>query len=184
MVSWHGLKPGDTISNDQLCDIFQCSPQGGMRRSKKKNSLIIVSNHVESLYDDRWIGNVLHYTGMGRLGDQSYTYMQNRTLYESYRNGVEVYLFEVFKTKEYTYRGRVELAESPYQENQLDDEGRMRKVWIFPVRLIDNGSIYQPPEELLNAVKEIHEKKAKRLSTQELRELITLEKPLLGGKAQ
>ncbi|MGF9907081.1 hypothetical protein [Brevibacillus porteri] len=47
-----------------------------MRRALKTNSLIIVSNHVESLYDDRWINDVLHYTGTGRRGIKiiNYTY--------------------------------------------------------------------------------------------------------------
>jgi len=168
-MGWHGLKPGDTINNDQLCNTFQCSSQGGMRRSLKKNSLVIVSNHVESLYDDRWVGNVLHYTGMGRIGDQSHTYMQNKTLYESTSNGVEVHLFEVFKAKEYTYRGQVELVDSPYQEVQPDDEGSMRKVWIFPVKLTDDGKVYQPSDDLINAVNEVKEKKARKMNMEDLR---------------
>jgi hypothetical protein len=45
-----GLKPGEEINNGRLCDIFKCSPQGGMRRSKKTNTLVIVSNHIESIY--------------------------------------------------------------------------------------------------------------------------------------
>jgi 5-methylcytosine-specific restriction protein A len=87
------LEIGTTLNNDQLCDIFKCSPQGGMRRSKKTNSLVIVSNHVESIYDDRWLKNILHYTGMGQKGDQRLDYAQNKTLAESDRNGVAVYLF-------------------------------------------------------------------------------------------
>lgn len=79
-----------------------------------------------------------------------------------------MYLFEVFKTKEYTYRGRIELAKSPYQENQPDDEGKTRKVWIFPVKLMGDGNEYQPPEELVHAAKGSHEKKAKRMSNQAL----------------
>ena len=49
------LKRGQVINNDQLCEIFKCSPQAGMRRSLKTNSLVLVSNHVASIYDDRWI---------------------------------------------------------------------------------------------------------------------------------
>lgn len=36
-----------------------------MRRSKATNTLVLVSNHVESVYDDRWEGDIFHYTGMG-----------------------------------------------------------------------------------------------------------------------
>lgn len=61
-----GLAPGQEIDNSRLCDIFQCSTQGGMRRSRKTNTLVIVSNHVPSIYEDRWDSNdVLHYGGMG-----------------------------------------------------------------------------------------------------------------------
>lgn len=36
MVFNPGLEPGDIITNDKLTDIFGCSSQGGMRRSKKQ----------------------------------------------------------------------------------------------------------------------------------------------------
>jgi 5-methylcytosine-specific restriction protein A len=42
--------------------------------------------------------------------------MQNKTLAESDRNGVEVHLFEVLVPTEYIYRGLVSLAGKPYQE--------------------------------------------------------------------
>lgn len=168
MLSWHGLRAGDTINNDQLCSIFKCAPQGGMRRSLTKNSLIIVSNHVESLYEDRWVDDVLHYTGMGQSGDQSKSFAQNKTLDESNINGVEVYLFEVFKQKEYTYRGRVELAEEAYQENQPDDTDRIRKVWVFPVRVTGEERHYQPSKELVDKVRQQLEKKAKKMSIKNL----------------
>ncbi|MBD7970410.1 HNH endonuclease [Paenibacillus sp. Sa2BVA9] len=168
MLSWHGLRAGDTINNDKLCSIFKCAPQGGMRRSLTKNSLIIVSNHVESLYEDRWVDDVLHYTGMGQSGDQSKSFAQNKTLNESNINGVEVYLFEVFKQKEYTYRGRVELAEEAYQENQPDDTGSIRKVWVFPLRVTGEKRHYQPSKELVDKVRQQHEKKAKKMSIKNL----------------
>jgi 5-methylcytosine-specific restriction protein A len=33
----HVLKTGDILSNDQLRELFKCSPQGGMRRALKTN---------------------------------------------------------------------------------------------------------------------------------------------------
>ena len=41
-----GLKIGEEINNDRLCEIFLCSGQGGMRKSNKTNTLVIVSKHV------------------------------------------------------------------------------------------------------------------------------------------
>lgn len=53
-------------------------------------------------------------------------------------NGVEIHFFEVLKPKEYTYRGEVQLAGEPYQEPQKDRDGRQRKVWVFPLRLLNS----------------------------------------------
>jgi len=47
------LKPGDIISNKELCNVFKCSPQGGMRRSLKTNILVLISDHTKGVYDDR-----------------------------------------------------------------------------------------------------------------------------------
>ena len=43
---------------------------GGMRRSKTTNTLVIVSDYTKGIYHDKWIGGALHYTGMGKNGDQ------------------------------------------------------------------------------------------------------------------
>ena len=51
---------------------------------------------------------------MGQTGDQNLDYAQNKTLYESGDNGVEVHLFEVYKSGEYIYQGIVNLAGEPY----------------------------------------------------------------------
>ena len=102
------LKPGDIINNQRLVSIFKCSPQGGMRRSHETNTLILVSDHTKSLYDDRWIDNIMYYTGMGKKGDQSLDFAQNKTLAESRSNGVQIFLFEVFKEREYTFIGEVQ----------------------------------------------------------------------------
>lgn len=129
------LRKGMVLTNNQLMEVFGCSGQGGMRRAHKTNSLVLVSNHTKSIYSDRWVGDVLHYTGMGQSGDQSLQFAQNRTLNESRYNGVSVYLFEVFQQKKYTYIGEVELADKPYLEVQLDSDRKERKVVIFPLKL-------------------------------------------------
>ncbi len=105
------LKPGTVLDNAGLCEYFGCSPQGGMRRSLKTNTLVIISNHVESIYEDRWIGDELHYTGMGQVGDQELK-SQNKTLAESHTNGVSVHLFEVFTDKELSTRALLRLSVS------------------------------------------------------------------------
>jgi len=156
------------IDNNQLTDIFRCSPQGGMRRSHKTNTLVIVSDHTKSIYEDRWFDDVLHYTGMGLRGDQQIDYAQNKTLSESRENSVEVFLFEVFEQGHYLYRGPIELAEEPYQEDQTDQEGRLRKVWIFPVRVIGKSASFEVPVRTVLKKQEQREKIAQRLTDEEL----------------
>ncbi|HHC6637484.1 TPA: HNH endonuclease [Vibrio parahaemolyticus] len=97
---------GTKLNNTELCDAFGCSPQGGMRRAHKTNTLVIVSNHIKSIYDDRW------------------------------SNGVAVHLFEVFKDQEYTYVGEVVLDDEPYSEVRDDEECKPRQVYIFPLKLV------------------------------------------------
>ncbi len=131
------LKHGDIISNHQLQTIFRCGSQGGMRRSLRTNSLVLISDHTRGCYYDRWQDGCFHYTGMGLKGDQDLNFAQNRTLAESRHNGVAVFLFEVFTKGQYTFIGRVALAGEPYQEIQPDQGGQNRKVWIFPLKILN-----------------------------------------------
>lgn len=110
-----------------------------MRRSKRTNTLVLVSDQTK-IYRDCWKGTVLHYTGMGLLGEQNFDYMQNKTLYNSNVNGVVVHLFEVFEPKKHTYQGIVELVETPYLDQQKDQDGQERIVCIFPLRLVELGN--------------------------------------------
>jgi 5-methylcytosine-specific restriction enzyme A len=163
-----GLKPGDKVTNDVLTDIFKCGPQGGMRRSHKTNSLVIVSDRTRGIYEDRWVGNTLHYTGMGLDGDQKLDATQNRTLNESTKNGVSVYLFEVLESGNYIFQGPVHLSGNPYQETQPDIKDRSRKVWIFPLSLKGGATPYPLPEPIVLKNREQHVREAKRLSDAEL----------------
>ena len=166
------LQVGQEIVNGQLCHIFKCSTQGGMRRSHETGTLVIVSKHIDKKYDDRWIDEkTLHYTGMGLQGDQSINSSQNQTLNESATNGVDVHIFEVFEKGKYTYRGRVFLLDHPYQEQQPDENGNIRNVWMFPLRIIDDSDFHIPFQKQLT-VFESKEKEAKRLSDNELRKRI------------
>ena len=127
------LKIGKQYSNQELMNIFKCGNSGGMRRSHRTNTLVLIFDH-NKMYDDNWEDNVLHYTGMGKNGDQVLDGNQNRTLYDSRTNGVELHLFEVFQEGKYEYQGQVELAGDPYQDTQRDDRDILRKVWMFPLK--------------------------------------------------
>lgn len=151
------LSPGDVLRNADIERHFSVSNQGGMRFNKKSNTLVLISNAYAGPYRDRWKEGVLHYTGMGRLGDQGIGFMQNKTLAESRKSGVCIHLFEACVEKEYTYLGQVELFGNPYQDEQADSEGKQRKVWVFPLRKRDNRHILiaadRPGYHLKEAIK-------------------------------
>jgi len=159
------------LSNNELCKTFQCSPQGGMRRSHETNTLVLVSNHVKSIYDDKWKGDVLHYTGMGSKGDQSLEFMQNKTLNESRETNIEVHLFEVFEEKKYFYQGKVRLKSNSYHESQTDENGETRKVWMFPLEILDN----KPSRidfKIIESVRLAKEKKVSKISSMALKQMV------------
>lgn len=155
------LQINDVVNNQELQKIFLCAPQGGMRKSNRTNTLTLISDKTK-LYEDRIIGDIYHYTGMGQSGDQKMS-GQNLTLAESNHNGVEIHFFEVMKPKEYTYRGLVQLAGEPYQDKQADQFGKQRLVWIFPLKLKNKQATFAKPSgkienhELLAEYKEIQQ---------------------------
>ena len=164
-----GLKPGDTVNNHRLAELFKCSTQGGMRRSHRTDSLVIVSDHTRGIYDDRWISNdVLHFTGIGLDGDQDLDFAQNKTLAGSNSNRIAVFLFEVYERGKYLFRGRVRLYAQPYQTQQPDRNNRLRNVWIFPLKIEHRDAVYRVPQRLLIKKQSSKEKAAKRLSDKAL----------------
>lgn len=128
------LVKGNNYSNADLMTAFKCANAGGMRRSHKTNTLVLIADHTKSFYEDNWVNGKMLYTGMGLYGDQSFYYKQNWTLKQSNDNGVEVHLFEVFQAGYYTYRGIVELDGEPYMANQQDSDGKIREVCLFPLK--------------------------------------------------
>lgn len=92
-----GLKIGQIIKNADIVGIFKCGNMGGMRRSKTTNTLVIVSDYTKGLYHDKWIGGVLHYTGMGKSGNHDIHWAQNATLAENAK--MKEFNDTLFKTK-------------------------------------------------------------------------------------
>ena len=149
------LAIGSVISNKQLSAMFKVGNMGGMRRSKATGSLVLICDNTKGLYQDQWHEGRLLYTGMGKIGDQVLEGNQNKTLAESNSNGVKVYLFEVSIPGEYTFSGRVRLAAEPYQEMQPDENGKMRKVWMFPLEKVPEGTVAAEVKAVQPAVQEI-----------------------------
>jgi len=132
---------GNVYSNSEIANTFNVSNMGGMRRSLKTNSLVLISKHQEkhvgSVYEDEWTKDgILNYTGMGTVGDQSINFGQNKTLAIAKKEGIKVYLFESYKDNEYYYDGEVELAGPIFQTDEPDINGDIRKVIKFPLKKI------------------------------------------------
>lgn len=132
---------GNTYTWKDIKDGFEVNfGGGGMLKSNVTDSLVLISNHESkeesgsNPYEDKWIEEVLHYTGRGQKGDQQLNHA-NRTLAESNETSVTVYLFEVFAKPHYIYRGTVELDADPYQVEERDIDGNSRRVYKFPLRL-------------------------------------------------
>ena len=162
------FRVGQTISNRELYEEFKCGVSGGMRKSNTKNALVVVADHTKALYDDKWLGDTLHYTGMGKSEDQSLDYRYNKTLAESNQNGVEIHLFEVLVPREYIYQGLAYLAGEPYQEIQKGEDGIDRLVWMFPLRLVNRP--LPIPEGTLAHYMGQKAKEARRMEMDKLRE--------------
>ena len=140
----------EVIDNASLCKIFCVANMGGMRYSSTYHVLVLISNHALKRsnqefnpFDDEWIDDVFYYTGEGKIGDQPFNppARQNKRL--CYRNYNACYLFEVFSQGEHTYIGRVDLESAPLYGSQHrkgiqpDKNGKYRRVWIFPLKLVD-----------------------------------------------
>ena len=159
---------GQVVSHKEIISAFNVGNMGGMRKSKAHNCLVLISDHTKGLYEDKWHGDVLPYTGMGKTGDQKLEGNQNKTLCESRTNGVDVHLFEVLNPTEYTYHGLVQLIENPYQDDQPDVNGDIRKVWMFPIKPI--GEVAEIDSKKIQASSDAKQKKAESMSLSELKE--------------
>lgn len=141
------IEVGRVYTNKEISDKFKCSRQGGMRRSHQTNTLVLFSDQTGSnVYKDKWLNGVLQYTGMGLKGDQVLDRNQNKVLANSKSNFVKIHLFETFKPKEHTYLGEVYLAGQIYTDYEKDSSGNSRKVYKFPLALINQEQLIEDKE--------------------------------------
>ncbi|HFM7571342.1 TPA: hypothetical protein ACH6L0_002654, partial [Enterococcus faecium] len=75
--------------------------------------------------------------------DQVLDKNQNKVLANSKSNFVKIHLFETFKPKEHTYLGEVYLAGQIYTVNEKDSSGNSRKVYKFPLALINQEQLIE-----------------------------------------
>lgn len=130
------LKIGDFLSNSELSKKFTVSIMGGMRFSTKNNILVLITKIHDNPYPDRWEGNKLYYTGMGRKGDQSIDFQSNKKLnsiYYTEKITTKLVLFINTDQNKYLYCGEVKTIGRPYFKYQYFTKNEKRKIIIFPL---------------------------------------------------
>lgn len=145
----NNMSIGDIFTKDQLMSIFKISGQAGMMKTNTLNALVLTTSE-ESIYGDSSIEEgTIQYTGEGLEGDQTIT-KNNKTLFYSKENNLPVYLFTKDKKRRYTFEGRVELYDKPYQTPENDINGKERLVWKFPLKVV-----YSENETVDESIKDI-----------------------------
>lgn len=141
---------GHIYKRDDLIDAFKGSFMRGMNKCNRTNTLVLISKHTSNrIYGDKLFeNNQIIYTGEGQKGDQTFS-GANKDLLNSNENNLPVYLFVVFKNQEYTYYGRVFLNGKPYFEDELDVDGKNRKVIRFPL-VLSQGYVPLSASEMEN----------------------------------
>ena len=146
-----------------------------MARSHKTNTLVLITgeNIKKQLYGDYWEGDVLYYTGMGKKGDQSLEFAQNKTLLESRKNRILVVLFTKTKIGQeirYIYRGEVKLSGEPVWDDEEDADKKVRKVCRFPLKVSSEPELGEEAAEIVRKEMDAAEERYnKKLSPDELR---------------
>lgn len=95
------IQKGDFLTNEEISKLFRCAIQGGMRRSLKTNSLVLVTDKTENTYKNisRDDNEIWWFSGMGNEMDQTTDYKSNKTLYNSNIEKVNLFLFIKVKEK-------------------------------------------------------------------------------------
>ena len=140
IVSIPKLVVGDSYTNSELSQIFNCSTQGGIRVSLKNRTVTIITreNSDRNPYDDSVIkpdGSFV-YTGMGLNGDQVVTATnQNGKIAYNDVNEYIIHYFTCSEKNKYIYRGVAVKNGEFYFVDEIDQNGMMRKVVKFPLKL-------------------------------------------------
>lgn len=138
------LETGNYYTNDQIHYALEVGNLGGIRPKLNDNNnldfIVLITSTEENRrklqnpYADRIEGNVLTYTGSGLKGEQGISGV-NKRLLEQTNKPVPILGFVKEAVNKYKFIGFLFLLRY-YEDYQLDNEGAMRKVWIFEFEII------------------------------------------------
>ena len=135
------LVKGKVYTNQEIANYFLCSVQGGMRVSKKKRTVTLITNHHSEMnpYNDSHInedGSFI-FTGMGLHGDQEVKETnQNGKVAYSDTNGYRLFYFIAIGSNKYLFKGECVKNGPFYYTDEDDHNGNKRKVVKFRLKLL------------------------------------------------
>ena len=141
------IEKGTVLGNIRdLYNATGCWAASGIAIKNELKRRVLVTSQGDTPYKDTESGNTHFYRGEGQVGDQSIYAGKNQTLYRALTdvNGYEVYLVRKDERLIYTFLGEVRFADGYqdiYYENENDIEGKIRKVIIFPISVVDTIEI-------------------------------------------
>lgn len=135
---------GQYYSNDQIHYALEVANLGGIRPKlglhDSLDFIVLITSieenkkAVRNPYADSIEENILTYTGAGLKGGQNITGV-NKRLLEQVNNPVPILGFIKEAINKYKFIGFLFLLRH-YDDYQLDNEGAMRKVWIFEFQIV------------------------------------------------
>lgn len=135
------LRIGELVRKYNICSLFQTSLEAGISISEETNTIVLIIYKLYEVYRDRWEKDILLFTASGLYGNQSMSSYLIRALYESINiGGKDLHVFGDAGNNLYIYLGRFKREGEPFREDQPDANGKMRKVFVFPLKFAK----YQP----------------------------------------
>lgn len=203
------LKIGEHYSNDQIQYALEVANLGGIRpklKNKQLDFVVLITSveenkkNIRNPYADKIEEDILIYTGAGLKGDQEITGV-NKRIIAQIENPIPILGFLKEDINRYKFIGFLFLLRY-YQDYQIDNQGNLRKVWIFefkiysniPVLKIDNfispfSSLYNqfkkeilPEDSIVDSVIPVKNEKANilpKITEETLKSIESLKKSIL-----
>lgn len=170
---------GHLYSNEEIFNALSVGNTGGVRVKTNSagrverlvifTSLATTRQLLENPYHDRLEGDVLTYTGAGRVGDQTVSGVNSRIVQQQDQQ------FPIFGfaqvgsrrdssvgTKRWAFLGLLETLRG-YREKQIDKGGQLRNVWMFELRVNADPEIV-PIETAAHQMQEILARRADEIN--------------------
>lgn len=150
------LTVGELYSNEEIFKSLKLSNAGGIRlslhdkvvlRAAIMTSVQDFHGAGENPYHDRMEGSILTYTAAGKLGEQTLAGVNSRLIEQKTLN-FPIHGFVLIANrrdkavgpKRWRYLGLLEYLRH-YPDLQIDSEGKVRRVWLFELRIHEEQKV-------------------------------------------